>query len=187
MKTYRSVAIMDCETPGFTPSHSRFGPMTNGLYRLIYFSRNRVGRSSEDFEQAVRNILSVARRKNAQAGVTGALMYNSGCFVQILEGERANVQKIYELVRRDERHSDVTLLGFEAVAERGFGHWSMAFVGAKESDLARHGVIAEESGFDPSRMSGQAIFEFLHRLAHEREEKGEKEEEMDSESQQAFG
>jgi hypothetical protein len=134
------------------------------LYRLIYHSRNRLTGSASDQEKSVRDILSVARRKNALVGVTGALMFNSACFIQILEGKRDAVERIYERIRCDTRHGVVTLLSFESIAERAFGNWSMAYVGAVEAEKALHDGIAKESGYDPSKMSGESLFEFLHNL-----------------------
>jgi hypothetical protein len=155
--------------------------MSNDLYRIVYFSRNRIGGSPEEIDRAVQDILSVARRKNAQLGFTGALMFNSGCFLQILEGRHAPLLELFERIKRDERHSAVSMLTIEPIAERAFGNWSMAFVGTKESDLAQHGAIAEESGFDPSRMSSDAVSSFLHKLVLREEQQ------RDSQSQSAFG
>ncbi|MBB4200534.1 hypothetical protein GGD83_004363 [Rhodoblastus sphagnicola] len=72
-------------------------------------------------------------------------------------------------MKRDERHTNVSLVTFEPAAERAFGHWSMAYIGTKSELNARYGAIAEESGFDPSLMNGQAVFEYLRMLAHKEE------------------
>lgn len=45
----------------------------------------------------------------------------------------------------------------------------MGFVGASIDDAVRYGAVAQESGFDPARMTGEALYEALHRLALERE------------------
>ncbi len=45
----------------------------------------------------------------------------------------------------------------------------MSFAGASVEDAARFGAIASDSGYDPSRMSGDSIFETLHRLVIEEE------------------
>jgi hypothetical protein len=138
--------------------------VTDDLYRLVYFSRNRIAGSHADIDLAVQDILSKARSKNAKLGITGALMFNSGCFIQTLEGPQWPVKDIFHRIKTDPRNGAVTVLSSGTISERSFAHWSMAFVGTDKSDLARHGGIAEESGFDPSRMSGDAVSEFLHRL-----------------------
>jgi hypothetical protein len=154
--------------------------MTEGLYRIVYFSRNRIAGSSDEIYRAVQDILSVARRKNAQLGITGALMFNSGCFIQTLEGMRTPLMELFQRIKLDQRHGGVSMLTCEPIAERSFGAWSMAFVGTKQSDGWRH-AIAEESGDDPSRISGDAVSEFLHKLALREEQ------DMDSVAQRAFG
>jgi hypothetical protein len=45
----------------------------------------------------------------------------------------------------------------------------MGFVGHSVEDAARYGPIADESGYDPSRMTGDTLFETLQRLAYEEE------------------
>ncbi len=43
----------------------------------------------------------------------------------------------------------------------------MGFVGASIDDAVRYGAVAQESGFDPAWMTGEALYEALHRLAGE--------------------
>jgi hypothetical protein len=101
--------------------------------------------------------------------VTGALMFNAGCFAQVLEGPRPAIEAIFERIQQDERHGEVSLLAFDPAPARAFAQWSMGFVGARVNDAARYGVLVQDSGFTPARMSGDALFETLHRLALEEE------------------
>ena len=143
--------------------------MTNDVHRLVYYSRNRVIGGPEALAQAIRSILEASKRNNGRTGVTGALMFNSGCFAQVLEGPRADVEDAFERIQQDERHDDVSLLAFDRAPRRAFESWSMGFVGTSIDDAARYGGIAGASGFDPSKMTGEALFETLHRLAIEEE------------------
>jgi hypothetical protein len=134
------------------------------LYRLVYYySENRIEGSADAVDFNLRDILAAARGNNARLEITGALMFNAACFVQVLEGPRAEVDRLFARIRRDTRHAGVTLLAFEPLGQRAFGQWSMAFVGARDPE-GRLKAFATESGFDPRHMSGQATFEFLHRL-----------------------
>jgi hypothetical protein len=144
--------------------------MTKGLHRLVYYSRNRVPESGGELSDAVGSILTASRANNERVGVTGALLFNRGCFGQVLEGLRDSVETIFERIQQDDRHGDVSLLAFEPVAERAFENWSMGFVGASVANAARYGSIVPESGFDPAKMSGDALFATLHRLALEEED-----------------
>jgi hypothetical protein len=143
--------------------------MTAPLYRLIYHSRNRIQGSAEDIDRNLRDIMAGARRRNAMLGITGALMFNASAFVQILEGPRANVEQLYQRIRRDSRHDGVALLTFTEVKERAFGHWAMAFISAREADSGLL-TFASETGFDPEHLSGESTLNFLHRMVLAQEE-----------------
>ena len=140
------------------------------LHRLVYYSRNRMTGDPDHLAQSITSILSTSRANNSKVGVTGALMFNAGCFAQVLEGPQSAVEEVFERIQQDERHGDVSLLAFEPVQVRAFEAWSMGFVGASVSDAARYGALAQQSGFDPARMTGEALFDTLHRLALEEED-----------------
>ena len=143
--------------------------MSETLYRLVYYSRNAVPGGSDALRIALASILAKSQVNNQRVGVTGALMFNSGCFAQVLEGARPAVEEVFERIQQDDRHGEVSLLSFEQAADRAFANWSMGFVGASVEDSARYATLGEESGFDPARMTGEALFETLHRLALEEE------------------
>ena len=134
------------------------------LYRLVYTSRNQMPGSEAAMAEAVAQILETSRRNNVRADVTGALMFNGGAFAQVLEGPRRGVEQIFERIQRDMRHGDVTVLQCGPVESRGFTNWSMAFVGQSARGLAMWSGLAAESGFDLSRIDGDAVFTMLHGL-----------------------
>ncbi len=131
------------------------------LYRLVYTSRNLLGGRGEEQSAAVGGILAASKRNNARVGVTGALLFNAGSFAQVLEGPRAAVETTFERIQRDARHSDVSVLQCEPVAERGFPNWSMAFVGQSARGRALWEGIAHRSDFDLSRVEGDKLFATL--------------------------
>lgn len=143
--------------------------MTENVYRLVYHSHNRIVGPTAALEAGINSILDASRRNNALVNVTGALMFNAGCFGQVLEGARDAVEHVFEQIQQDPRHGDVHLLSFGPVPARAFDRWSMAFVGTSVPDAARYGTIARESGYNPSRMEAEDLFKVLHRLALEEE------------------
>jgi hypothetical protein len=143
--------------------------MSDDLYRLVYYSRNAISGDANALAGAITSILAKSQANNQRVGVTGALMFNSGCFAQVLEGSRSAVEEVFERIQQDERHGDVSLLEFDPAPSRAFENWSMGFVGASVNDAARYGALVQESGFDPTRMTGEALFETLHQLALEEE------------------
>lgn len=103
--------------------------MTQPLFSLAYFSRNAISGTAEEMQLAIATILASARRNNARHGVTGALLFSDGCFAQVLEGAREDIEEVFETIQCDPRHSDVTILHLHEIEERSFGEWSMAFGG----------------------------------------------------------
>ena len=143
--------------------------MTDGIFRLVYYSRNKAAGSPETMAATIQAILAAARRNNPSVGVTGALMFNAGCFAQVLEGPKAGIEHTFERIQRDERHGDVSVLFFGPVADRSFDRWSMGFVGESVANAEQYGAVADQSGYDPSRMTGDAVFATLQRLIREEE------------------
>lgn len=78
----------------------------------------------------VDDIVAVARARNAQLQVTGALITSPGRFAQILEGPRAAVDRLMDSIRRDRRHADVEILLYDDIDRRRFPDWSLAYSGA---------------------------------------------------------
>ena len=139
------------------------------LYRLVYASKNLFQGSEAELTAAVGQILAASQRNNAQSDVTGALMFNTGAFAQVLEGPRQGVEETFERIQCDDRHGDVTVLQCGPTERRNFATWSMAFVGASAGGQARFNRLATESGFDLSRLDGDAVFAMLHELVLEEE------------------
>ncbi len=144
-------------------------PAEPDLYRLVYYSRNAIMGLDEEVRTSVDAILEKSQRNNAEAGVTGALMFTDGQFAQVLEGARGSIERVFERIQLDDRHGDVQLLAFERVDRRIFANWSMAFVGASRSGAARFGHYARASGFDPATADGDTMTEHLRVLLVEEE------------------
>ena len=86
--------------------------MSDGLHRLVYYSRNTLSGSEQAIALEIQQVLASSRRNNAADGITGALMFNRGCFAQVLEGPRPALERTFERIQRDMRHEDVLLLQF---------------------------------------------------------------------------
>ena len=143
--------------------------MPDNLYRLVYYSHNYAAGDEAIFEASIDDILEKSRRNNMRVGITGALLFNAGCFAQILEGPLDKVEQTFERIQQDERHSDVSLLALESVQKRSFPNWAMGFVGRSAENADRFAKIGLTSGFDPSLMSGEQIHTILKELTLEEE------------------
>lgn len=88
---------------------------------------------SEDLEE----ILEHARINNAAKGITGALVYVEGVFLQILEGDRGSVEHLMARISKDLRHETVTVLRESEIPAATFGDWNMAYVSATAEQVAK--------------------------------------------------
>lgn len=95
------------------------GPME--IVRLGYQSRAVDGLIARD----VQRIMSVSEARNRAIGVTGVLTYHDHRFFQILEGEATDIAALYQHIRLDARHCDVTTVFHEEDTVRLFKDWGM--------------------------------------------------------------
>jgi hypothetical protein len=107
--------------------------MAGSLYRMIYCSHNVIAKTvpgaSEPggMEREIRAIVAIAVQRNTADSVTGALLFTASGFAQVLEGPRDVVERTFERISLDPRHSDVAALGFTPTDRRRFRDWPMGF------------------------------------------------------------
>jgi hypothetical protein len=78
-------------------------------------------------ESDIPALLEHARGANAERAVTGMLLYIEGSFFQVIEGDIAVVDDVYNRITHDPRHSQITLIIREPIAARDFSEWTMGF------------------------------------------------------------
>jgi hypothetical protein len=93
------------------------------LYQIMYISSVTFPVSAAQ----CRVIASAAADRNQSSGVTGLLLFNSKRFLQVLEGPRDAVERIYERISRDPRHCAIVKLREMQIETREFGEWGMAY------------------------------------------------------------
>ena len=84
-------------------------------------------------------LLVECRTHNVLVGITGALLYQDGTFMQVIEGDEQSVRDLYAALGRDLRHRDLIEI-LLAEREREFSDWSMAF-----GDLSNPGDPGDKS------------------------------------------
>ena len=131
------------------------------LYRIIYVSRMA---ENVDLREA-RRILSVSQTNNPRRAVTGALVFNSGHFVQWLEGARREVSELFTHIAKDPRHVAVELLDFSRVSRREFADWSMGYIGEGVLNKSLFASYAPGAVFDPYELNEAAAVEFVREAA----------------------
>jgi hypothetical protein len=98
------------------------------VFRLLYRSQSRIDAGESKTELG--GIFTTARHNNKRLGITGALVITDDAFAQALEGEETAVRGLFETIRQDPRHENVTVLEAGPVEDRVFGRWAMAKVAA---------------------------------------------------------
>lgn len=73
------------------------------------------------------NLLVQCRKRNADLGISGHLLYTEEIFVQCIEGPTDSIDTLWKSLQRDERHHSVELLARGPETQRRFADWSMAF------------------------------------------------------------
>jgi len=130
------------------------------LVRLMYASR-----ATETVRPEVLNaILKKSTHNNPAVGVTGVLCFSGEIFLQVLEGGRGQVSKLYNRIAQDPRHQDVVLLSYDEIDERSFASWSMGQVNMNRLNPALLLKYSETAVLDPFAVSGkvsQALFDEL--------------------------
>lgn len=97
---------------------------------VIYVSRAAQPMSAQALAEFHRQVSEA----NRQAGVSGCLVHQDGCFMQMLEGRREVLRALLDRIRADPRHTDFRLV-IEGPAQRRIFHdWGMVL-----RDLSRQG------------------------------------------------
>ena len=120
------------------------------LVRLLYASR---AVPAIDQDELIL-ILRKSKTNNPALGVTGVLCFSEGIFLQALEGGRSSVNKLYQRIASDPRHTDVELLCYEEIGERRFAGWSMGQVNVSRLNPALLLKYSEKPTLDPYAVSG---------------------------------
>ncbi len=151
---------------------------TSNLEQLVYVSDDT--RAVTSALQA-EDIMIVARQNNARDGITGALAFTGGRFVQILEGSPDKLENLLARLAKDDRHINLTILARRPVAMRDFLGWDMvsprlardelvlmkmllatadahieAYVDVLAQAVARQADILAQHGFVPSGTAAMA-------------------------------
>jgi Sensors of blue-light using FAD len=130
------------------------------LVRLLYVSRA----VDQDSAKAIESILETSRAHNLSNGITGVLCYGGGVFLQAIEGGREAVNRLYNHIVADSRHTDVALLHFEEITERRFGGWTMGTVNLAKLNTSIVLKYSERPEFDPYKVSGKVSLALLEEL-----------------------
>src|SRR3982751_6377232 len=87
-------------------------------------------------DQDLLSILAKSHENNGRLNVTGMLLYRSGNFLQVLEGQETVIDDLFKVIMQDPRHHQVTLLLKRPVPSRQFEQWEMGFTNIDKIDTS---------------------------------------------------
>ena len=126
----------------------------------MYASRAAEGLKPE----AVNAILKKSTTNNPALGVTGVLCFSGTVFLQVLEGGRSQVSRLYNRIAQDPRHTDVVLLSYDEIDERSFAGWAMGQVNMNKLNPALLLKYSEAAVLDPYAVSGKVSMALFNEL-----------------------
>jgi hypothetical protein len=138
------------------------------LTRLVYFSKNKMPTDGSVAVQ-LKQILASAIKNNAHLAVTGGLVFNRNYFMQVLEGDRSTVTKLFTTISGDTRHDQIELMDVKDARERLFGAWSMGFASTPELIKELWAKIDVQGEFNPKLLTGDQIVKIIFELVKKEE------------------
>ncbi len=133
------------------------------LVRLMYASRAVAALDPEELQV----ILRQSRTNNPPLGVTGVLCVcgAGNVLLQVLEGGRNAVSRLFQRIAADRRHQAVELLAFDEIAERRFAGWAMGQVDMARLNPALLLKYSEKPLLDPFTLPASGSLALLLELA----------------------
>lgn len=133
----------------------------SSLQCLLYMSHATRAMTQEEIDR----LLNGARERNRLRGVTGALLYYDGRFVQVLEGEAAAVDQCFALIQTDPRHAQITPLHRGPIEAARFPQRSMRYVSLDGPGDRAVAAFLDQLQRQPTPEAVKQAIALLHRLA----------------------
>ncbi len=125
------------------------------LATLCYQSRAVHRPSPDDLQR----LLTEARVRNRQFGVTGMLVHEGDRYFQWLEGPGTALAALWSSIRRDDRHGDIELLGEGVTPIRLFADWDLRFLRRTPSGPVSDGMdkVKADNRPEPMKLAELAL------------------------------
>ncbi len=107
--------------------------------RLLAYTASYIG---SDLPADLAAIREASTRNNPAAGITGALVYDRGRFIQAVEGPAEGIERLLERVTRDTRAADMTVLFDATTPTRSLQEWSMRVFRVDTADAVDPATLA---------------------------------------------
>ena len=101
---------------------------------------------------------------NRSLDVNGMIVVAPDCYIQLLEGTRVAVNKLFAIIAKDPRHTDLTLLRYAEVRRREFHEWDLLCITADEM-LANPLLANYVQDKSAVNLNGTAVLNMIRRIA----------------------
>ena len=101
------------------------------MRRIVYIST-----ADALSEEQLDAIIAGSLRNNVKTGVSGFLIYNGRNFLQLIEGEHAEIGALIGVIEADDRHDGLVRLIDEGIKVRSCADWAMCQI-ALHDDLVK--------------------------------------------------
>ncbi len=142
--------------------------MAEAIHQLVYVSS--ASRLMSEYDLLA--LLNEARSNNEQLGITGMLVYCNGTFIQVLEGEEAVVERLFQKIESDLRHRRCFLLMRQRQQSRAFEGWSMGFRAMNPSELEEVAGYIDFFGERLVPERGPAVYTLLESFRRQNDTEG---------------
>lgn len=123
----------------------------NNLIAISYFSVATQPLSTQELD----SLLMDAQLFNEGIGVSGALCYDDGIFIQYFEGPEDAVARVYARIRASPMHAQLTEISRNQIDQRQFDGWYMAFCQTPDSILQGLANIGWETNMPVTRTASE--------------------------------
>jgi len=126
------------------------------MHQIVYRSTAKRAFSASDLQ----SMLLRFRSSNARLGITGILLHSWSNFLQVLEGEQAEVEELYARILDDPRHAEIARVDI-SLPRRLFNQWSMGFLDLSGAARSMSGYAGFPSDIDLNEIDQTTILELL--------------------------
>jgi len=128
--------------------------MNSDIFQLVYIAFTT---EQFDLDKDIVKILQKASDYNSTVGITGLLLFKGGVFLQLLEGNKVEVDKLYAKILSDPRQKDAKTLLTKTAQKRICPEWTMNYRMIEELDLQVVNAVLEWNQLQSKAERGDPI------------------------------
>lgn len=132
------------------------------MYEILYRSKAISTLSVWSLE----SLITQARRANLREQITGFMIFDGTHFLQIFEGQRETVERLFRNIQSDDRHTDIEPIWSQSSSlkeTRSFSNWSMGSIKIKSGMLTSHRAFQciQDNNIADQPSHGARLFKLL--------------------------